>query len=389
MTIGPQVSADVRQRNTALVLRTLRDHGALSRAQLATHSGLTKATVGTIVSALTESGAVRLEGPAPVSAPGRPGRPVTLSGSRLVGLGVEINVHYVTAIAVDLSGEVCLRHHTVIEDASPEGRYEALEDMTRTARDLLAGDDRQISAVTLAVPGLVDRSGRRVVRAPNLGWSDVEVTLADALPQVPLRVENDANCAAQAERARGVARGEDDVVYLTGTVGLGAGIVKDGRLVRGQHGFAGEIGHAPLGDPSRVCGCGRSGCWETSVGLEALARAAELPFDGSDPMDLARRVAERCADDEQADRRLRRVADHLAHGIAVLSATLDPGVIVLGDGFAALGQHFCRDVADHLTERLGRHGPVPPPRIALSSLGLDAAALGAAESALAPLFDLA
>ena len=149
--------------------------------------------------------------------------------------------------------------------------------------------------LTVAVPGLIDRTRGRVVEAPNLGWVDVD--LAGALSaelgdRVPVAVDNDANCAARAERLHGVAAGVSDFVYLTGTVGLGAGIVSGGQVVRGSRGLAGEVGHQRVGDDRHPCACGRTGCWEAMVGLRALVRSTGIPLEpGEDPVSYAERIA--------------------------------------------------------------------------------------------------
>ena len=92
------------------------------------------------------------------------------------------------------------------------------------------------------------------------------------------RVSNDADCAALAELHHGAGRGTDHLLYLTGTVGIGAGLVDGGRLVRGARGFAGEVGHLPIGEPDARCGCGRLGCWEATIGLHAvLAKVGPAP----------------------------------------------------------------------------------------------------------------
>ena len=117
-----------------------------------------------------------------------------------------------------------------------------------------------------------------VALAPNLGWRDVPLArrLSTALDpwSVPVSVDNDANLAALAEYTSGVAAGTPDLVYLTGEVGVGGGIIVDGRLLRGADGFSGEVGHLPVDPGGTRCGCGRYGCWETKVGLAALVRMA-------------------------------------------------------------------------------------------------------------------
>ena len=116
---------------------------------------------------------------------------------------------------------------------------------------------------TLAVPGLVRADNRTVAWAPNVGLSGDALAgparAACSGTRCPVRVSNDANCAAYAETHHGAATDSSHVLYLTGTVGIGAGIVEDGDLVRGAAGFAGEVGHMPVGDPAARCGCGRHG----------------------------------------------------------------------------------------------------------------------------------
>nr|WP_284290948.1 ROK family protein [Angustibacter aerolatus] len=162
----------------------------------------------------------------------------------------------------------------------------------------MVGGGHRVLGVAVAVPALVDREAGVVVDAPNLGWHDVDVVAAvtgqdDALGGCPVRVDNDANCAALAEHVRGVARGVGDALYLTGTVGIGAGLLVDGEVRRGRHGFAGEVGHVPFGRSTRECVCGRRGCWEASIGLHAVQAAAGAPVThGTDPTTAGAALAE-------------------------------------------------------------------------------------------------
>ena len=176
-------------------------------------------------------------------------------------------------------------------------RVPTLEDVLVLVREEVTRLERQgigLLGLTVAVPGLIDRARGVVVAAPNLGWTDVH--LADALRRelgsdVPVAVDNDANCAARAESLRGVASGVDDFVYLTGTVGLGAGIVCGGQVLRGSRGLAGEVGHLRVGDDRHRCACGRTGCWEALVGLRALVQATGIDVrPREDPVSYAERV---------------------------------------------------------------------------------------------------
>lgn len=375
----------LRRDNTALVLRTLRDGGAASRAALAQRTGLAKATIGAIVSDLVAARAVRDHKPvADAGRTGRPGRPVSLDGSHVVALGLEVNVDYLAATGLDLAGGVALSTQVSLAPGDADSAVVALHELARASLAALEAQERRVLGVTLAVPGQVDRATGYVVGAPNLHWHarDVGAELRPALGSRRLWVDNDANCAASGEASFGVARGVDHVLYLTGTVGIGAGLVVDGRVERGAHGLAGEVGHAPLGDPARACACGRTGCWETAVGLDALVRetGVRLPAGSAlDPVTVAALVADLAATDTAVAAGVERLSRSLATGLAVLASTLDPALIVLGGFFVPLGDRLLPVVRARLSE-------VSRTEVALSTLGLHAASTGAAADVLRQVF---
>ncbi|WP_426566728.1 ROK family protein [Angustibacter sp. McL0619] len=382
---APAATDRLRRDNSALLLRSLRDDGPASRAALAQRTGLAKATVSTIVADLVAAGAVRDGAAQPEVAAtgrsGRPGRPVTLAGSHPVGLGLEVNVGYLAATALDLSGQVVLS--TQVPLAAEQSGLARLVALARDSVDRLATDGRKVLGVTVAVPGQVDLGTGRVIDAPNLQWHDRDVAavLTQALGETSVLVDNDANCAAAGESAFGAARGIADLLYLTGTVGIGAGLVVGGQVRRGAHGLAGEVGHAPLGEPGRRCVCGRSGCWETAIGLRALLRetGTEQDLDGRDPVAVAIEIAARCAVDDTVQAGVGRLARSLATGLATLAATLDPQLIVLGGSFVPLGPWLLPVVTRELDA-------VSSCRVELSTLGLHAASTGAAAAVLGDVY---
>ncbi|SDS39271.1 Sugar kinase of the NBD/HSP70 family, may contain an N-terminal HTH domain [Nocardioides scoriae] len=380
MDAAPAATEDVRRRNTAAVLRLLRDSGPASRADLARLSGLAKATVGTIVGHLQQLGAVAEATASPAAGRGRPSTPVELDGRSHAGLGIEVNVDYVAVTALDLAGrELWFEERPRTSATMPVEQVVAL---AREQLDRARGQGLAPLGLTVAVPGLIDRAAGRVVQAPNLGWDDVPLAalLTDALgddpgsAEVAVSVDNDANCAVRAESLRGVAAGTRDLVYLTGTVGLGAGILAEGRVLRGSRGLAGEVGHLRVGT-TQPCACGREGCWEALAGQRALVAASGLEVDpGEDPVGYARRLAGL----PDAETLLRPVTEAMERGVAALVLGLDPSVVVLGGAFVPLG-----DVLVPALERsLARGFTGPGVRVALSSLGLHAASVGAALDAL-------
>lgn len=383
-TDQPSSTEGLRRLNTSLVLRSLRQQGPATRAELAKRTGLAKATVGVIVGGLAEVAAVDESASVPggPGGRGRPGRPVALTGEGLLGLGLELNVDYVSAVVLDLGGRVRLSETRPVAGTDP---LPALLDLARSVVRRAPGG-RLVGAM-VAVPGLVRGDDRTVAWTPNLAAPDERVALAveDLLDgRCPVSVGNDANCAAYAESHHGAAVGAEHSLYLTGTVGIGAGIVTDGRLLRGSAGFAGEVGHMPIGDSTSVCGCGRRGCWEASVGLHAMLAAVGMP-ELDTPYLSAQAVAARAEHDPVVRAALETLGRDVGLGLAILANVLDPSLVVLGGYFVALGEHVLGPARRSLDARL----PSPAqtrPELRLSTLGMEAAALGAAELALEGVF---
>lgn len=386
MTHTPAATEHVRRRNTGLVLRSLRSDGPATRTELARRTGLAKATVGTIVGELDAAGAVTEDDSEP-GGRGRPGRPVVLAGESILGLGLEVNVDYVAAVALDLAGRV-----TVVETrpVATAGRPPSADELIGLAADVwtsLTRAGHTVVRATVAVPGLVAHDNRTVAWAPNLDWdgralaAELEEAFGGACPTT---VDNDANCAALAESSHGVAADVDHSLYLTGTIGIGAGIIRDRQLLRGGSGFAGEVGHMPIGRADALCGCGRLGCWEASIGLRAMLAAVDMD-EQETPLKTATAVADRASDDAAVREALAVIGHDLGMGLATLSAVLDPSAIILGGYFVPLGEHIVPAASAVLAERLPS-ASLHLPEIRLSSLGIHAAALGAAEHALADVF---
>jgi predicted NBD/HSP70 family sugar kinase len=342
----------VRRANLTRTLRYIRANGPRSRAAIAAATGLHKTTVSSLVDELATRRLVREIGLEYSGVAGRPGRGVALSPD-LGAVGIEINVDYLAVHGCDLTGRTVIQKRIAFN--AMHGDVErCLDDLTGVARRSLAELARRGVApvgLTVGVPGLVDTARGVVVLAPNLGWRDVPVAarLADALtPGLWIGVDNDANLAALAEYTGGVAAGTDDLVYLTGEVGVGGGVILGGRLLRGADGFSGEIGHLPVDPNGSRCGCGQVGCWETKVGLAELVRQATpdaaygLSQDSvPDPEERIREVARRiAAGDRAAITAVAEIGRWLGHGGAVLVNLFNPRVIVLGGYFAEFADHL-------------------------------------------------
>jgi predicted NBD/HSP70 family sugar kinase len=387
----------VRRANLSLVLRSLRVDGGRSRARLAADLGLNKATVSSLVTELRERGLVR-EGSAERGAVGRPGTIVEIDGAGAYGLGAEINVHHVSTRAVDLTGTVVSERRTSMDTRGLEpGEVIArLGQLVHgTLDDLAALGARPVAAV-VGVAGLVDRDRGTVSVAANLGWQGVGLAsllraeLGD--PDYVVEVDNEANLAAVAEATPGDPE-RRDILVIHGEVGIGGGIVADGRQYAGRRGYAGEFGHMVVDRDGSRCGCGRTGCWETVIGLSRLIDLAATGDDDvlrSPDLDLEGMVEEigrrAAAGDERTLEALHEVGRWVGIGAAVLTNVLNPGMIVLSGYLGEIGEWIRSEVEAEL-----RSGVLAPDaggtRIASSALGFSAAVHGAAAVAIDHVYD--
>jgi predicted NBD/HSP70 family sugar kinase len=382
----------VRRHNLGVVLRHVSEHGPRSRATIALETGLNKTTVSSLVTELIGLDLLVERGLEQRGTVGRPGQVVELSGSGVVALGLEINVDYLAVRALDLTGAERYRSIDVRDNRRVEVRavLDRLAALATGALEAVQQEGLRPVGATVALPGLVDAARGALLVAPNLGWNDVAVVegLHERLsgPSFPLAADNEANLAALAELWEGTARGLSDVFYVSGEIGVGAGIIVRGELFRGSQGFGGEFGHMTVDPNGRPCACGSRGCLETIVGLEALLERAGLDPNGAatttgsgEPVsDLAGRAR---MGDEQALEALREAGRWLGLGIASAANLLNFQAVVLGGFFAQLATWLAAPIAHELEAHvLASQWSVP--RLLPSTLGPEAAVRGAAALSL-------
>jgi predicted NBD/HSP70 family sugar kinase len=376
----PNTQQGMRRRNLARVMHTVSAQGPLSRAAVASRIGLTRAAVSTLVDELIRSGLLEELGPERPGRVGRPGSALAVSGHGPAGIGAEVGVDHLAVCAVDLRGEVRSR---AVRYGANRGRAPGpvVEELTELVRRVVAEAEHAglwPAGLAVAVPGLVARDARTVVRAPNLDWRDTD--LGDLLTvDFPLTVGNEANFGALAE----LWLGEDtprDFLHVSAEIGIGAAVVVDGGLLRGTRGFAGELGHVPVQPDGPECPCGGRGCLEQYAGEEAVLRAAGLA-PGEDRVGL---LAGRAAEGDEDVRRVLRDAG-TALGIALTGAVnlVDPESVVLGGALAALAPWLLPALEAELDRRTA--GPACP--VSVSRLGPEGPLLGAAHSVVRAVLD--
>ncbi|MFH8478544.1 ROK family protein [Streptomyces sp. NPDC018055] len=364
--LGPKADKDtVRRHNLSLVLRAVRDEGEsgeATRAGVAARVGLTRAAVSSLVEQLMDSGFLTESGKTFSGQAGRPGTALKVARTGPAGLGVEINIDYVSVCVVDLAGTGRVRQTEHLDNRGAPADEVLARAAAIAARTLDSAREQELRpvGVALALPGLV--SGGAVRQAPNLGWNEVPAQdlFGDALTALrpghavlPVASENEANLAALAELWFGGLGDVRSFLYLTGEIGVGGALVLNGELLRGAHGFAGEIGHVVVDPDGPECRCGSRGCLEQYAGQRALLRAAGVDGPGagggSGVLELERRAR---AGDERAVAAVAEAGRMLGRVVSGAVNLVDPDAVVLGGIYRGLMPWLAPPADEELTDRV-------------------------------------
>ena len=382
-----QRSETVRRANLSAIVRELHDHGPRSRSGLVARTGLTRSAIRGLIGELVAAELATEERAAPLGTPGRPSPLVRLDADGAAVLALEIAVDTLAVALVGLGGEIFElvrmdrdRDRNLVDDVAAD--LAGLVESVRSRRS----DDLPIVGAGVSIVGIVRRIDGLVSFAPNLGWIDVplgdRVAAALDLP-VPIRVANDADLGALAESRRGAAMGAGNVLFVSAEVGIGGGLIVDGRPLTGVAGYGGEVGHIPVNPRGVACRCGAVGCWETETGAEALLRHAGRPIDGG-RTELDRVIRDAEIGVPTAVAAVDEVTGWLAFGLAGLINVFNPRLVVLGGMFGRIHPLIAETLDGELDRRV-LAGPRRLVRVVPAALGIDAPLVGAAELAFEPL----
>lgn len=316
-------------------------------------------------------------------------------------VGLDVGGTRLKAGLVDEAGQVVATAHRDTPGRSVAAAV-AEEAVVAVVEELLghpAAVEQGVRTVGVAVAGLVDASRGTVVFAPHLPWR--EVPLRDRLSarlSLPVLVDNDANAAAVAEHRFGAGIGESHLLLITLGTGIGGALLTEGRLQRGRHGLAGELGHVQVVPDGAACPCGNRGCWEQYASGSVLRREGQELVRRGGPSSAA--LGRACGGDPDRLRgddvtRLAREGDPasrailsevgrwLGVGLSGAVATLDPGTVVVGGGLSEAGDLLLDPARAALSRHLLGRGYRPAPLLVPAVLGAGAGLVGAAELARA------
>jgi predicted NBD/HSP70 family sugar kinase len=372
----PTSSTAIRERNLHLVFDALRGLPAVSRSDLAAHTGLSKPTVGAALRSFEAAGLVREYG----RTTGRRGPGATLyefAEDAALVLGIDVGARYVRTELADLNGRPVEELTLRLERPRARDVAAALRELARRVGDRM----ERVELAVLGSPGIIDPATGVITAAPNIeGWDGVVIRqLAGDALGVPVVVENDVNLAAIGERHAGAGRGVNSFAYLSIGSGIGAGIVIHGHLHRGVRGAAGEVGFLPVGKDPFAAGSPGGGAMEAQVSSRALVALAErlaetTPTSVSAPFDVEALFAAARIGDELGRAVVRYTARATAVCIAGLTSVVDLELVLLGGGIGLNAGPLLPDV------RAATASLVPAaPRIECATLGDAAVAAGAVD----------
>jgi predicted NBD/HSP70 family sugar kinase len=376
------IAADeLRRHNLSTVLDRIHLERSVSRAELTARTGLNRSTIRDLLVELIDLGLVVEDSVTSKASPGRPSSVARARPSGAVALAIELEVDYTAAATVGLGGHIFSRvradnpHH----ESAPETIVSMLADLTGPLLATLPPDSALIG-VGAAAAGLVRRADGFLVVSPNRGWHDAPLAemIGEALGVSNAVVANEADASVLAESRRGAARDHRNVIFVTGEVGLGLGVVVDGTPMLGTAGYAGEAGHTVINPGGRACRCGSTGCWETEVGEEAFARHAGVRWEGRRHELIDELLRRAHAGDPVVFDAFREVGRWLGLGVGNLVNIFNPDLIVFGGFYYPLFPFLQQPIADAAAS-VALAAPWASCEIAPSALGLDARLIGAAE----------
>ncbi|TXK76092.1 ROK family transcriptional regulator [Paenibacillus sp. N3.4] len=373
----------VKKINKSIVLHHIRTDSPISRARIAEITGLTKATVSSLVNELIESSLVDEIGVGQSSG-GRKPMMLLFNGTAGYAIGVDLGVHDILAVLTDLTGKVVHEHRVQHDNSSVEQVTQLLKASIRTLIGHAPQSVYGIIGIGIGVPGICDENGN-LLFAPNLGWENVPLQQqVETEFGIPVVIDNEANAGAVGEKQFGAGKDTANLVYISIGIGIGAGLIMKGELYRGATGFAGEIGHMSIQHDGPKCRCGSLGCWELYASELALLEQARHEF-GSGSANLEWLLRKADGGDQAVIGLFERLGYYLGVGVVNIINGYNPDYIILGGRLAGAEKWLMQPLLNLLEKR-----SIPHPRkllnVEFSTLSDRSTVLGASSFAVAKFF---
>jgi glucokinase-like ROK family protein len=382
----------LRELNISTVLRNIHTNAPISRARLASRTGLNKSTISSLVEELLEFRLIHETG-IKSTGTGRPSTLLEINPQAGCIIGVELGVDFVATALTDFVGNVLWRCEVNVDPAA--GSESILDQTLDLVSDAVAAGlstGLPLLGIGVATPGMVDINDGVLIFAPNLHWHNIPLRkLFSERFDLRILIENDANAAAVAEHLFGVARRCSDFIFVFAGVGIGGGLFLNGDIYRGKNGFAGEIGHSPImtAGVQSPCHCGNLGCWETYANQYSIIQRIQARLEVKRPSIIPDLVAQQNsplsisiikqaadAGDPEAIEAFADAGKAMGQGFATLRSFFNPEKIILGGPLSLAGNYLLPAIQEVVL----RHSlPVvnQEMEVVLSHFGTDASLIGA------------
>lgn len=387
---GEPVTADLalmRELNQALILNLVRQQGLISRAEIAERTRLSRSTVSAIVNELIAAERI-YELKKGASRGGR--RPILLGLNYRAqcAIGIELATTYLDLVITDLRAEIVFARRQPFDiGVGPEAALATVQQAVEHALAASGIEPRRVAGVGIGVPGPLAGTAARMIAPPIMpGWNGVVLKerFSAALPY-PVIVDNDANLGALAEYRLGIGQGIRNMAYIyLSYTGIGAGLILNGAIYRGDIGSAGEIGHLTIAEDGPRCSCGSYGCLEAMAGVPRLLQQVAA-LNGAASLTLDELIARAQQGDAVVVQVLAGAGHYLGIAVASLLNLCNPGLVVLGGPLAAAGDALLTAVRT-TAERRALPITLQQCRIVAGALGAHAVALGAAGQIVQSVF---
>jgi glucokinase-like ROK family protein len=376
----------VKKINTSIVLDVILRQNPVSRARISELTGLTKATVSSLVQDLIDSHMVNESGMGESSG-GR--KPVMLLFNKMAGyaIGIDLDVHYILAVLTDLEGNTVDELRVELKALTVDAVLIELKACIHIIMGRAPQSAYGIVGIGIGVPGMVNEAGT-ILLAPNLGWENVNLQAIIAAEfAVPVTIDNEANAGAVGEKQFGAGQHASNLIYVSVGVGIGTGIIIKNELYRGFSGISGEMGHVTIEAHGNKCRCGNIGCWELYASENAmLEQAKSLSFATPlKPLTIEALIHLAEAGNAEVIQLFEQMGQYLGMGIINIMNTFNPELIIIGSRLTAAEPWLLKPIQQVVDERsfpyLRREM-----RIEFSTLGAYSTVLGAAHFAIANFF---
>ncbi|NMA66557.1 MAG: ROK family transcriptional regulator [Clostridiaceae bacterium] len=383
----------LKEMNQSIVLELIRTNKGISRIVLAQKTGLSPTAIGAIVRTLLKDEYIREVGEGK-STGGRKPTILEIRENSYYAFGFDIDMKFIYTMVLDTTGKVHYENKLEVREAlTPEDAIDRITDIYNKVTAQMKLKKERILGAGISIPGMMDLNTRKIMFAPNLGWTDVDMleSLKERLG-IPVYIDNEATCSAICENWLGMCKGIEDFICINIESGIGAGIFMRGMLYRGHSGSAGEVGHIPVDENGPKCKCGNIGCLESIASTNAMVSKYQKLLNNSKnikSVDYQQCFENMMLQVENGDKKcldiLKEAAISLGKAIGYLINVFNPEQIVLGKKFPRYSKFVLDDIR-HVAMKTALEYPAQNCRILPSLFGENSSAMGASIIPIRKLF---